>query len=272
MDTRHNPLVGPPPVEVPLERAPLVRVIAQVRFPLVASVEQQNFIAPFQEAIRDAYPVLRPETSQVVLFAPTGGAPEVKQKTSWRFHDPETGWRVTLAPDFVALETQRYTSRDDFMERLRGVLVALKEHVDPRFVDRVGVRYVDRVVGDELQDLSRLVHPEVSGVLGSPLARHIQHALSESVFLLPDDAGKITARWGWVPAGSVLEHSAVGPADEDGWLLDLDASKVFAEGKQRFEVDRVVGLARGFAERTYSLFRWVVTDEFLARYGGKHGS
>ena len=51
-----TPLEGPPPPEVPLADSPLVRVIAQVRFPLIASVEKRDFIAPFQEAIRKNCP------------------------------------------------------------------------------------------------------------------------------------------------------------------------------------------------------------------------
>ena len=36
-----------------------------------------------------------------------------------------------------------------------------------------------------------------------------------------------------------------------------------------FTVDSVVAEAQRYAERIYTIFRWVVTDEFLARYGGK---
>jgi hypothetical protein len=51
-----NPLVATPPPEVPLINAPLVRVIAQVRFPPILSIEQQAFVGSFQEAIRAEYP------------------------------------------------------------------------------------------------------------------------------------------------------------------------------------------------------------------------
>ena len=64
VDATETPLKGPPPAEVPLENAPLVRVIAQVRYPLIASLENSSFIGPFQEAIRDDYPTLRPEESR----------------------------------------------------------------------------------------------------------------------------------------------------------------------------------------------------------------
>lgn len=86
MTADESPLTGPPPTEVPLTDAPLVRVVAQVRFPLVASVEKRDFIGPFQEAIRAEYPVLRPEQSRSFVL----GQQELinaRANTVWRFHD-----------------------------------------------------------------------------------------------------------------------------------------------------------------------------------------
>jgi uncharacterized protein (TIGR04255 family) len=260
-----TPLTGPPPAEVPLTDPPLVRVIAQVRFPLIASVEKREFIAPFQEAIRKHYPALRPEQSRGVVLGPQG-VMDARSNTVWRFHDTSGAWRVTLAPDFLALETAKYTSRDDFLGRLAGVLQALKEHVDPQVVDRLGVRYIDRVAGENLQSLPQLVRPEVAGILGTQLAEHARHAISENVFVLPDDAGQVTARWGLVPPRGTVDPGAVEAIDETSWLLDVDA---FQSETRALEVDAIVEQARGFAERIYSIFRWAVTDEFLRRYGGE---
>ncbi|HOU92491.1 MAG TPA: TIGR04255 family protein, partial [Polyangiaceae bacterium] len=81
-----NPLTAPLPAEVPLPDAPLVRVIGQVRFPPVLSLEKREFIAPFQEAIRSTYPVLRPEQTQGIVLGPQGVAPGPKQ-IAWRFSD-----------------------------------------------------------------------------------------------------------------------------------------------------------------------------------------
>lgn len=36
-----------------------------------------------------------------------------------------------------------------------------------------------------------------------------------------------------------------------------------------FDVPTLIGKAQGFAERTYTFFRWAVTDTFLRRYGGQ---
>ena len=260
-----TPLTGPPPAEVRLTNPPLVSVIAQVRFPLVASVEKRDFIAPFQEAIRAEYPVLRPEQSRGVVVGQQGLL-DARSNTVWRFYDASGAWRVTLSPDFLALETSRYASRDDFLDRLKRALEALVAHVDPKVIDRLGVRYIDRVAGDDLDDLPRLVRPEVSGVLSTPLASSALHSISEAVFVLPDNTGQVMTRWGLVPAGGTVDPAAVDAIDEQSWLLDVDA---FLAETRELDVEAVLQQARGFAERIYSVFRWAVTDEFLRRYGGQ---
>ena len=266
MNATYTPLEGPPPIEVPLTESPLVRVIAQVRFPLIASVEKREFIAPFQEAVRKDYQVLRQEQNRGIVLGLKGVMDE-RSNTLWRFHDVKGDWRVTLAPEFLALEANSYTSRDDFLRRFGFVLGALKEHVDPQVIDRIGVRYIDRVIGDNVTELSALVRPEVAGILATPLAALARHALSETVFDLPDKAGQVKARWGLVPAQATVDPAAVDPVGETSWLLDLDA---FQAGEtSSLDVDAVVKHARGFAERIYSIFRWAVTDEFLRRYGGQ---
>ncbi|WP_428277731.1 TIGR04255 family protein [Candidatus Palauibacter sp.] len=268
MNAADMPLTGPPPPEVPLADPPLVRVIAQVRFPLVASVEKRGFIASFQEAVREFYPVLRPEEERSVVLG-AQGVVDTRSNTLWRFNEARGAWRVTLAPEFLALETTKYSSRENFMERLRLILEALKEHVDPQVLDRLGVRYIDRVSGKNLSALPQLVRPEVAGVLVSPLAARAQRAISENVFILPDNAGQITARWGLLAPQSTTDPGALDAINEPSWILDTDAFQSFQAGSRQLEVDSVVEQARGFAERIYSIFRWAVSDEFLRRYGGE---
>ncbi len=257
-----DPLLGPPPIEVPLPDAPLVRVIAQLRFPLVVAVEQRDFVGPFQEAIRSQYPVLRQEQTHRVVVGPSGVSSAPTQ-TAWRFSDLEGHWRVSLAPDSLVLETTSYASRVDFMARLREVAAALDEHVEPKLVDRLGVRYIDRLVGSAVHDIEKLVRPELLGVMRTPVAKHVLHALSESMFQV--DETRILARWGRLPAGATVDPTAIEPITEPSWILDLD---MFSASPLAFSVDRVVDDATRFAERIYAFFRWAVTDDFLRRYGG----
>ena len=249
---------------MPLANAPLVRVIAQIRFPLVASIEKRDFIGSFQEAIRRTYPVLRPEQTRSVVFGPEGMV-EARTGNIWRFSSKDGSWRVALAPDFLALETGRYTSRADFVDRFRTVLRALADHVEPQVTDRLGVRYIDQVSGDHFSDLPTLVRREVAGIWSTPLAGHASQSIAESLFTLPDGSGNLKARWGVVPAEATVDPAAIDPLDTPSWILDLDA---FAARSQTFDVDEVVRQTTAFAERIYSFFRWTVTTEFLRRYGG----
>jgi uncharacterized protein (TIGR04255 family) len=267
VNSRDNPLVDPPPREVPLTKAPLVRVIAQVRFGQILSINNAGFIAPFQEAIRRDYPLLQPERTLLEIRGGQGDVKANSSVTAWRFFDASKSWRASLAPDFLALEALEgsYSSRDDFIMRFGRLLEALEQHIDPRVIVRLGVRYIDRVTGTNLEDLPSLVYPEVAGVLASSLAGHAGQALSESIFLLPDDEGRLRARWGLVPAKATVDPSAMTPIGERSWILDLDA---FVEMSEPLDVANVTRHARVLAERIYAFFRWVVTPEFLERYGG----
>ena len=67
------------------------------------------------------------------------------------------------------------------------------------------------------------------------------------------------------PARSTVDPAAVDPVDEPSWILDIDA---FLEETSAFDVEMIGSRTRALAERIYSFFRWVVTDEFHRRYGG----
>jgi uncharacterized protein (TIGR04255 family) len=263
MTAIEDPLIAPLPKEVPLDHAPLVRVIAQVRFPLVVAIEQRDFIAPFQEAIRLKYPILRQEQTRGVLVSQAGVASAPAQ-TVWRFGDVQSCWRVSLAPDFLALETTAYTSRSDFLARLREVIVALDKYVEPKVVDRLGVRYIDRIVGAPVGDIAKLVRPEIRGITGTPAASHAVHSLSESMFTF--GGSRVVARWGLLPAGATVDPSAIEPTNEASWILDID---MFSSESMPFAIDPVLNNTRQFAERIYTFFRWAVTDDFLRLYGGR---
>jgi uncharacterized protein (TIGR04255 family) len=198
---------GPSVPEVPLARPPLVHVIAQVRFPAVMKIEDSAFVASFQEAIRKDYPILRPERQLGVLIGPGGAQPQ-DVGTVWRFEtkDPDA-WQVTLAPTFVSLSAKRYTRRSDLLARLTVVLHALEDWLQPSVCDRIGIRYVDRVTGDQLARISALVRPEMLGVARDEAAlgsAQLVHALSDALFRL-DDSSQLRGRWGKVPAGATYD-------------------------------------------------------------------
>src|SRR5260221_14769204 len=97
MGSRQNPLTASAPREIWLPKAPLIRVVTRINFPVVVSIGKPEFIAPFQEALRSVYPVLRLEQALGVVFSNIPGTPLTPQTpTTWRCHHPYISCRLAL--------------------------------------------------------------------------------------------------------------------------------------------------------------------------------
>ena len=256
------PFTGPPPPEVPLPRAPLVRVIAQVMFAPILGVLDPATLAPFQDRLRHDYPLLNRESVQHVVLNP-GAAPAVQEETIWRLQDVAQSWRVSLAPTFIALETPRYTSRKDFLARLGAVLESLEVTLRPNLAQRVGLRYISRIEGDALARLADLVKPEFVGAVGTPFGDAAQHLLTET--LITTEEAMLIARWGKLPANTTVDPQAIEPAATDSWIHDLDLFKPLVIP---FAKATLMPLIEALAKRQYAVFRAMVTHAYLRHYGG----
>lgn len=252
--------------EISLSRAPLVNVIAQIRFPAVMKIQADSaFVATFQELIRKDYPIMHSERQLGVMIGPGGPQPQ-DAGTIWRFasRDPDA-WQVTLAPSFVSLSAKRYTRRSDFLARLSVVLNALESWLHPDVCDRIGIRYIDRVTGEQLAKLTELIRPEILGVLSSEVTLNgaeVVHALSDTLFKL-DDSSQLRGRWGRIPVGATYD-AAIEPVREPSWVLDLDR---YTSQPEDFDLAAIAARVSDFCEGIYAFFRSTVTDKFLDEFG-----
>jgi uncharacterized protein (TIGR04255 family) len=257
---------GPAIRSIPLPNSPLSFVVAQIRFPVVASIADQAFIGPFQERIRSTYADLRREEEQQVTIGPAGAQAQ-QPGVVWRFTDDENRWEVALAPEFLALATNSYTNRADFLGRLGILLEALTAWINPRKVRRLGVRYIDRVGEEYLSVIDKLVRPEVLGPMAVAVddssSVRLQHSLTDCQYQFPDDTA-LRARWGFLPPRSTFDP-AVDPIESRSWVLDLDAS----HGERPFDAVAIQDYVQLLSDRIYRYFRWAVTDEFLTAFGAR---
>jgi uncharacterized protein (TIGR04255 family) len=255
------PLAGAPPTEVPLPNAPLVLVIAQVRYPTLLAIRNQDRLAGFQEAIRSTYPFLeREEVRLVTTFGPDGGTDAL---VHWRFWNETRRWRATLTQDFLSLESLEYSSRDDFVGKLDEIVQAFAAAFKPTHTTRLGMRYIDQIVPPNLDRIEKLLRPEVLGVFNGLGGAHPEHLITQ--LAVNAEPGRLVARWGFLPKGNTPDP-IVAPIEESSWILDLD---VGLASNTRFSVTELVRDSRACAERIYSIFRWIVTDDFLIEYGGE---
>lgn len=261
-----SPFGAEPLEEVPLPRAPLERVLAQVRFPKEPMLATEEGAGALRERLKHRYPILRDEQQVEITVAADGVTQRTGASPLWRLQDVKKTWQVSFTDTFVAVDTSAYVSRNDFCVRLGEVLTALREVAPPVVYDRFGVRYIDRLTDEALVSrLPSLVRPEVLGAISVPLPDRVElvHALTEAVFRL--EGGQLVARWGTLPAGATVEPT-VRPVPVRSWLLDIDAATTDVG---EFDPDTLTTLAEHYAERVYRFFRWAVTDEFLRAHGGQ---
>jgi uncharacterized protein (TIGR04255 family) len=48
-------------------------------------------------------------------------------------------------------------------------------------------------------------------------------------------------------------------------MLDID---VFSSVSEKFDSTTLTALAKEFSEKSYRLFRWLITEEFIENFGG----
>jgi len=253
--------------EVALARAPLVQVLAQIRFANDPDVAEPTRARQLKHRLRDDYPVLRQEPSVEFRLDIGGGSPQRIDSTLWRLHDADAKWHITFTEGFLALTTYEYVSRGDFCERLRHVLTEFLETNDIALLDRLGVRYTDRIDDPEvLGSLDRYVRSEFLAGASVPLDQGVvlDRSLWEMQFRRTDEV-VVSTRSIFLPP-DVTHDPGIKPSSGRSWVLDID---VYSESMTRFEPSSIAATAEEYAQQAYKVFRWSVTDDFLKHYGGE---
>lgn len=266
MTDSHFPLSGPPPEEVPLKNAPLVKVIVQVAFPEILKIREGKNLSEFQELIREEYPFFERKDidSQAIELASDGAKVRTEKSVIWRFFDPSQNWTVSLAPNFLALETIEYSSRADILKRLTTLVSAVEGVYNPRIVVRLGMRYIDQLKDGAYEDLAKYVRREIIGVFGLTEMDRLQHGITEASFTA--DEGNLLMRCAHLAPQTTFDPGMVKPIPEQSWILDLDLSDTT---HKPFNSSEIVENVKSFSERLYASFRWLVTDDFMKHYGGE---
>lgn len=256
---------GPKVDHVHLEHDPLVLVISQIKFPPIVSILNESFIGGFQETLRSTYPVLRKTRQQGFVVKPNSDVEPAPGTTLWRFEQADSGpWVATLSQDFVALQTTKYSTGDEWFSRLEQLLYAVHQHFQPTSCDRLGLRYINHVLNPTPKHLVDLLRPEVLGVTavrsGAQKAQ-LKHSVSDTVYSV--GTSTFHSRWGLIPGGQTIDPTIL-PPDEDYWFLDLD---MYLEKTTAFSVERLLVESKDFAERIHRYFQWVFSEKLTSEFG-----
>jgi uncharacterized protein (TIGR04255 family) len=262
--TADCPFSGPPVEAIPLDPPPLARVLTQIRFSPVLAVAEEAFAGQVQQRLRDEYPFARGEFELALAFAGAETLPAATPTRLWRFYNnDEESWRITLATNFVALETTEYAGHEDYYGRLERVLAVVEELVQPPQVERTGVRYIQRLIEpDDLARLAEYVRPEIVGAcaLDDDGAR-VTLCLTQAQAAFEDV--QLTARWGLLPPNAGID-AAIHPVETPSWVMDID---VFDDRREPLNASTLAQRALEHSRRQYRFFRWAVEPAFLLRHG-----
>jgi len=256
-----TPFGDEPLEEIHLASAPLVRVIAQLRYPQLASMADDTVAHAFAKEVSGDYPLFE-EAREISLLIAGATISQQEQVTSqvWRLQTADGKWLVTLGRNSLSLEALAYAGRHDFCDRLvRLASVFIRKAAPPRF-DRFGIRYVNRVTDEEaIVNLRKLVRPEVMGTAALTLPDDVtvNHSLLEEQF--NRGAHSMLIRCGILPAGATIDL-AVPATNLPSWILDIDSA---VNGGDVVTVDKIGYLATDLAERAYRFFRYAVSRDFL---------
>jgi uncharacterized protein (TIGR04255 family) len=264
-ETVVSPFGAEPIAEVPLARAPLVNVLAQIRFPKTPLLSREEGAAQVQQLLRNDYPILRQGSTVGLMITPTGLVQQQSQNSLWRLQDRTNAWIVTLSDDFISIETHAYTSREDFSSRVDEVLKTVNDVAEPVIYDRIGVRYINQFTGEAEERVQDLVRTEFHGALSVPLPEEAELtlALSEALFRFTGSY-QLRARWGRLSRETVVDPM-LPSVDARSWILDLDS---FTEASGDFIPAQLGKITRDLADQAYRFFRWVVTPNFDEVFGG----
>lgn len=260
----------PQVTRVVFERSPLALALCQVRFASVLNIANPVFVAPFQQEIQSRYPIGGQQTGVELEFKPEEA--EVKQRASpsfqWRFVDQEDNWTVILAQNFLAIETRAYVDFSDFLDRLRQALKALVQHINPRIVTRLGLRYVNEIRPGNLA-WAKTVRRELLGPLGvEGLRKHTYQSLQQVWLRYPDNHG-INIRHGLLPSSTTIKpRRGEASPSQPFYLLDID---VFREIPKPADLvvnpDSICRCIDSYNDVVYRLFRWAVTEQYVSTLG-----
>lgn len=257
------------------ERAPLLQVVAALRFPRILRIET-DAPADFQDRIRDTFPLLERGPAPVMLPSwPQAQAPQIPAElvrlltagaaaVSYRFLTEDRRITLSLTPNSINLTASVYSHWDDFKKLFKIPFGALVNIYRPAFFMRVGLRYINAINRSDLQlqDIpwSRLLRSEILGELSYPefeetfeMTRRVLRLKTSDMNIMMQHG---TATVGNAPSVFLGNVNVPVGSSKQVYAIDCDFSSVspktvIADAQSYLDL---------FNDRAFRAFRWCITD------------
>ncbi|MBU3641626.1 TIGR04255 family protein [Polynucleobacter sp. Fuers-14] len=242
---------------------PLVEVLVQLRFPRLLQIQEQLPLE-FQNKIASDYPIL--EVLNEALSVVIGGAgsrlEDIPASPIYNFSSADKCWRISLASDYLALSCSQYQGWEDFKPRFTAAINLLIELYPIKFWTRLGLRYRDLIVREDIGLEGRHWRDLISShLLGFAIADEIADSerVSESDVL--EQQGFVNLRLEYCNVG--LRHGLIKRQEDPtktAYMIDSDFY-VDKQNPEGMNVNAVGELLEQFHANAGSLFRGCIQDE-----------
>lgn len=247
-----------------LAHPPLAVVVCQIRYEQNLGVGDGDTGLSIHEDLggrEGDYPTIEPQQimSAQIEMGPAGlaslGAAAFPRR-GWRMRSSDKKWIVSLMPDHVTLETTNYTTwRSDFRPRLAALLDSVSRNIKPSVLERVGLRYVNRLSDSQrtsASDWRGAVRDELLGPVADPFwSTGVETFQAQADLDLGDDRRCLFRQ------GVIVDDSE----GVEGYLLDYD---VYRQVPRRFDSSDLMEVLNGFNQAALTLFHRSITPEYLA--------
>lgn len=241
-------------------------VLTQIKWPSLGALQGDEFTKRAQRLgakLSDKYPLAR-EVPEISVVFDQNGVQESQGASIFHWTDAGGEWTISFAQNFLAVQTLRYESFESFQSRVDDVIAVLDEVVKIPVVERVGFRYSNRILGEDVDSIRRLFKLESLG--GEPRESEVVtlvHSTYEAVYRIKGRS--LTVRTASLPPNASVDPS-IQPVDVRSWILDLDAFR----GEQiEYERSLVLEEIKNLSMLGYDFFIDSIGADFKSRFGGE---
>ena len=260
-----------------LPRAPLILVLAQIKFPPVLRMDK--YVPDIQESLRrEGFTDYRPGQALTIIV----GEGRTDRANWWEFGCSDKRSQIVLSRDSVSLMTTGYSTFEDFLTRLGQMVRPIEGHVGISSAHQLGLRYVDLLA--EIDDLKTedLLAPGFRGLPAGSIDPDIKETATSFVVQARTPHGVLTVRSVQVlGAGNQVIPPDLTPAPPmpfplkfPDWVLSarhprvLDFDHVAADIENlSFLPEILAAKFRDLRHHTRLAFHAVSTDEARAAWG-----
>lgn len=264
---RYRPFTGDEQTRIRLQTAPLELVLCQIRWPELGYLREdvlEPFARDFGAKLLD-YPIYR-QTPELNFSISPAGVEQSRVGTIYQWSSVDQAKHVSFGRTFLSVYSRDYQGWETFAEEIKKVLSLLRSVVDVPIIERVGVRYLNRIVDqDVMARLNELVKPQVLGYQALVPADVTEVGLVQAINQVEYTVGggTLQVRSGVLAPGQTVDPS-VAPVVGPSWILDLDAS---AQVDSTFDVDDAMGRAGRLSDTAYDFFKFVIRNGFVEHFG-----